>query len=216
MAMQLFGGFTLRNPTKTGYTFIGWTGSNGTIPQTTVTIAQGSTGNREYTANWTQTITYTVHIQHPDNGTITVMNGNETVNDGAVLESGTVLTLTATPNTDYKFVKWWDGDTNPIREIILNSNLTISASFRSGETSIQNPVNENSVAIFPNPAQNFVYITADFHIERIEIFNASGIRALVEENPADKINLHGFIPGTYFVRIYGTGGMAVTKKLIVR
>lgn len=44
--------FTLANPTKTGFTFLGWTGSNGAIPQTTVTIAQGSTGDKTYTANW--------------------------------------------------------------------------------------------------------------------------------------------------------------------
>ena len=44
--------FTLNNPTKTGHTFIGWTGSNGNSPQTTVTIANGTTGNKTYTANW--------------------------------------------------------------------------------------------------------------------------------------------------------------------
>ena len=43
---------TLNNPTRTGYVFLGWTGSNGTTPQMTVTIAQGSTGNKSYTANW--------------------------------------------------------------------------------------------------------------------------------------------------------------------
>lgn len=45
--------YTLPTPTRTGYTFAGWTGSNGTTPQTSVTIAQGSTGNKTYTANWT-------------------------------------------------------------------------------------------------------------------------------------------------------------------
>ncbi|MCL2633672.1 MAG: InlB B-repeat-containing protein [Oscillospiraceae bacterium] len=52
---------TLTNPTKTGYTFTGWTGANGATPQTTVTIPIGSTGNKTYTANWTlntYTITY--------------------------------------------------------------------------------------------------------------------------------------------------------------
>ena len=44
--------FTLTNPTKIGHTFIGWTGSNGSTPQTTVTVAKGSTGNKTYTANW--------------------------------------------------------------------------------------------------------------------------------------------------------------------
>ncbi len=44
---------TLNNPTKDGYDFTGWTGSNGNTPQTSVTIAKGSTGNKTYTANWT-------------------------------------------------------------------------------------------------------------------------------------------------------------------
>ena len=44
--------FTLNNPTRKGYTFTGWTGSNGETPQTSVTIAQGSTGDKTYTANW--------------------------------------------------------------------------------------------------------------------------------------------------------------------
>ena len=44
--------FTLNNPTRDGYTFTGWTGSNGSTPQTSVSIAKGSTGNKNYTANW--------------------------------------------------------------------------------------------------------------------------------------------------------------------
>ncbi|MBQ4390416.1 MAG: InlB B-repeat-containing protein [Paludibacteraceae bacterium] len=44
--------FTLKNPTRSGYTFTGWTGSNGNTKQTSVSIAKGSTGNKSYTANW--------------------------------------------------------------------------------------------------------------------------------------------------------------------
>lgn len=43
---------TLNNPTRTGYTFTGWTGSNGTTAQTSVTIPTNSYGNKSYTANW--------------------------------------------------------------------------------------------------------------------------------------------------------------------
>lgn len=53
--------FTLKNPTRTGYTFAGWTGSNGTTKQTTVTINKGSTGDKSYTANWTAN-TYTITL----------------------------------------------------------------------------------------------------------------------------------------------------------
>ena len=46
--------FSLNNPTRNGYTFVGWTGSNGTTPELSVSIAKGSTGSRSYTANWRQ------------------------------------------------------------------------------------------------------------------------------------------------------------------
>ena len=52
---------TLNNPTKTGYTFTGWTGTGLSSSNKSVTIPKGSTGNRSYTANWkasTYTITY--------------------------------------------------------------------------------------------------------------------------------------------------------------
>ena len=45
--------FELKNPVRTGYTFAGWTGSNGTGPQTTVGVGQGSTGDLHFEANWT-------------------------------------------------------------------------------------------------------------------------------------------------------------------
>ncbi len=44
--------FTLKNPERVGYIFLGWTGSNGDKPEKKVTISKGSHGNREYTANW--------------------------------------------------------------------------------------------------------------------------------------------------------------------
>ena len=45
--------FTLPTPSRTGYLFSGWTGSNGSTPQTSVSVVKGSTGNKSYTANWT-------------------------------------------------------------------------------------------------------------------------------------------------------------------
>lgn len=44
--------FTLKNPTRPGYTFLGWSGTGVTGMSKTVTIAQGSVGDRTYTANW--------------------------------------------------------------------------------------------------------------------------------------------------------------------
>ena len=42
----------LDNPAKEGYTFIGWTGSNGDTPELTVKIPKGTAKDLTYTANW--------------------------------------------------------------------------------------------------------------------------------------------------------------------
>ncbi|MDD5923829.1 MAG: InlB B-repeat-containing protein, partial [Clostridia bacterium] len=53
--------FTLNNPTKTGYDFVGWTESDETTPQPTVTIEKGNTGDKTYTAHW-KVHEYTIHF----------------------------------------------------------------------------------------------------------------------------------------------------------
>ena len=49
--------FTLPIPERAGYQFIGWTGSNLSEPQMTVTIEKGSIGYSYYMANWVQVAT---------------------------------------------------------------------------------------------------------------------------------------------------------------
>lgn len=44
--------FTLNEPTKEGYTFIGWTGSNGSVPSKKITINKNDVGNKVYIANF--------------------------------------------------------------------------------------------------------------------------------------------------------------------
>ena len=44
--------FTLKNPSKTGYTFTGWSGTGISGTSTAVKVTKGSTGNRSYKANW--------------------------------------------------------------------------------------------------------------------------------------------------------------------
>ena len=51
--------FTLTNPEKAGYRFIGWTGYNGNTPEIEVFIPYGTTGEIEFTAHW-EIITYTI------------------------------------------------------------------------------------------------------------------------------------------------------------
>ena len=59
---------TLTNPVRDGYTFTGWTGTGLTTKTLKVIIPTGSTGDRSYTANWTEQI-YTIIWKNYD-GTI--------------------------------------------------------------------------------------------------------------------------------------------------
>ena len=85
---------TLNNPVKEGYTFTGWTGSNGETPQTTVTIAKGSTGNKTYTANW-QITSHTLTVR-PNGGTWNNSTGTQTFTQNY----GTTKTI-ANPTRSY-------------------------------------------------------------------------------------------------------------------
>jgi uncharacterized repeat protein (TIGR02543 family) len=62
-------GFELYAPTRLAYTFDGWTGSNGTVPDPNVLIGQGSIGDKNYTANWTPE--YYVITFEPKGGAMT-------------------------------------------------------------------------------------------------------------------------------------------------
>ena len=66
--------YTLPTPTREGgYAFVGWTGSNGTTPQKTVTIIKGvTTGNKTYTANWQEALEFGVDITQISNSQVSM------------------------------------------------------------------------------------------------------------------------------------------------
>ena len=92
--------FTLPIPTKTGYTFTGWTGSNGTTPQKNVTISKGSTGNKSYTANWSIN-SYTLTV-NPNGG---LWNGSSS-SQNIAQNYNTIKSIPVPTRTGYTFLRW--------------------------------------------------------------------------------------------------------------
>ena len=90
--------FTLNNPTLEGYTFIGWTGSNGNTPQTTVTIPKGSTGDKAYIANWKDLEAPTLDL---DKITYKTNDFSDWTLSNASIDSNGVLTIGADGNAGY-------------------------------------------------------------------------------------------------------------------
>ena len=91
--------FTLNAPTRTGYTFIGWMGTD--LPKATmnVTIPTGSHGDRFYTASW-QANKYSVSFD--------LAYGNSALND-ATYTYGSSFTLPTPQRDAYTFVGWYNG-----------------------------------------------------------------------------------------------------------
>ena len=89
---------TLKNPTKTGYTFLGWTGTDLLSASTNVTIPAGSSGNRVYTAQWKLT-DYSISISL-NGGTVTgSLPTSYTINSVAI-------TLPTPKKSGYRFLGW--------------------------------------------------------------------------------------------------------------
>src|SRR5574344_233083 len=87
----------LMPPTKTGYTFAGWTGTGLSVPTISVTIPQGSTGDRAYTATWTIN-NYTVTFN---------TNGDTEVANQTVSYGGKVAQPASQTRTGYTFGGWF-------------------------------------------------------------------------------------------------------------
>ena len=138
--------FRLEEPTRAGYTFAGWTGSNGTTPQTDVGIAQGSTGNLHFEANWTA------------NGYKILYTGVEGADVSTFPTKHVFGTDTAIPNptkTGYGFAGWKVNGSAAARDLTLSgtaytADITLEATWTANEFTITySGVEGADVSTFP-------------------------------------------------------------------
>ena len=98
--------FVLKAPTREGYIFQGWTGSNGSDASFDVQIVKGTTGNLEYTAQWRKLCQVSI-IFDLDGGSV---SGAETLtfNQENEDDAGYTFTLPAEEpeRADYFFDGW--------------------------------------------------------------------------------------------------------------
>lgn len=93
---------TLPTPTRTGYTFLGWTGSNGLKPQLEVVIHKGSIDDKTYKANWVSN-SYKVSLN---------ANGGVVNEDYIMISYNSLYGTIPTPTrVGYTFEGWYYNDT---------------------------------------------------------------------------------------------------------
>ena len=106
---------TLPTPTRTGYTFLGWTGEGITTPQPNVTIPKGSTGDKTYIENWELT-EYNITMD---------LNGGSGQEKVVYTMTDEDFELPTPTRNGYEFVGWTgEGITTPQTSVIIPKGST--------------------------------------------------------------------------------------------
>ena len=106
---------TLPTPTRTGYTFLGWTGEGITTPQPNVTIPKGSTGDKTYIENWELT-EYNITME---------LNGGSGQEKVVYTITDEEFELPTPTRNGYEFVGWTgEGITTPQTSVIIPKGST--------------------------------------------------------------------------------------------
>jgi hypothetical protein len=97
----------------------------------------------------------------------------------------------------------------------MESSFSVTANF-DFESGINEDVLSEQPIVFPNPALQNISLQAPFLIERLEIFDARGVRVVSREikNNFSEINISALSSGMYFVKMYA-GETYYTQKLQV-
>ncbi len=107
------GDFVLSYPTKNGYEFLGWTGSNGDSPQKDVAVECDGGQNYQFTANW-KLVTYSITYYLFDGTNNDENPSNYTINDSFAFKQPS--------KTGYSFVGWYTESSFENKITGLNNN----------------------------------------------------------------------------------------------
>ena len=199
---------TLTATPNAGFNFFNWV-TNLSIYSTDASITFVVTEDMSFIANFSF-IEYEVlaSVDPEEGGTIFKSNGNH---------YGDTVTLTVTPAENYVFQNWTEDGVIVSEEESFSITLTTHHYFIAHLTYISN-VGENdeqTMSIYPNPANDKLFIESNGNISNVEIYNLTGAAVLKQECNSDKVemNVKALQSGVYFIRIT-TGDNTETRRFI--
>ena len=196
---------TLTAVPNDGYRFVEWDDHNTDNPRV-VTVNE----DMALTAIFEAIPTYTITVQANNAawGTVT---------GGGTYQEGTVITLVATANDGYHFVRWNDDVTTATRQVVVNANDSYIAYFEANVGI--NDVEFGSVSLYPNPASTSVTLGLEgFEGEaNVQIVDMNGrvVRSANSVSATVTLDVADLPQGAYFVRVV-SGTRTAVSKLIVK
>ena len=179
---------TLPTPTRTGYTFLGWTGEGITTPQPNVTIPKGSTGDKTYIENWKLT-EYNITMD---------LNGGSGQEKVVYTMTDEDFELPTPTRNGYEFVGWTGEDiTTPQTSVIIPKGSTGNKAYTANWQVI-----EYTITLDTNggPVVSPIKYTVE------DLFTLPYILRPGYEFAGWTLDGSGMIPATPLIIYYGTTG----------
>ena len=179
---------TLPTPTRTGYTFLGWTGEGITTPQPNVTIPKGSTGDKTYIENWKLT-EYNITMD---------LNGGSGQEKVVYTMTDEDFELPTPTRNGYEFVGWTgEGITTPQTSVKIPKGSTGNKAYTANWKAI-----EYTITLDTNggPAVSPIKYTVEDSFTLPYLFRTG------YEFVGWTLDGSGMIPATPLIIYYGTTG----------
>jgi M6 family metalloprotease-like protein len=136
-------------------------------------------------------------------------------------ESGTVVELQANPNQGWRFIAWTEKSnvflsSNPSYSYTMGfKNDTINAIYAE-DTHVDDI--ENQFVIYPNPANNSLYISTLTDIRQAVIYDISGVvlMNITSEEALRQIDISSLKSGVYLIEVYDSNKMKKTINKFIK
>ncbi len=208
---------TLVNPTREGYTFLGWTGTDADEPTMQVTIPNGSWGDRTYSANW-RANTYTALFN---------LNGGGMKENALTVTYDRAYTLPIPTRSGYRFLGWFrDGGLVSDGIWTTSADVTLSAEWEIIRYEVVCDLAggaADNVTSYTVEDQNFTLVNPTRKGYTFIGWSGSGIADRVmtvhvsidRRNPADLTYEAHWEPNLYTIYFDGAGGVCPTASMQV-
>ncbi len=200
-----------------GYKFVSWWDGNTEAERTYTMPAEAVTVSASFEAEEEpEPELYVLTITQPEHGEIMVTMAGEAVESGAELEAGAELSLSAVADEGYKFVSWWDGNTEAERTYTMPAEaVTVSATFK--EDVANETAGMLAVTVYPNPSDGLFHVEVGSAMDAQVYTSAGRLLQTYEWEEAGKkeVDLQGRNSGTYYLRLI-KGKQTEVIKLVIR
>ena len=182
-----------------GFYFSGWQDGDMNNPRTIIV-----TENAEYIASFSHipVETFTVTVYYDETQGFIIGAGT--------YQAGSTASIAAIPADGYRFQRWNDDTTDNPKEVLVDHDIILAAFFES--TGVEESGLE-SVKLYPNPANDKIWMEGLEGEHEISIYNAMGIKveSVIKQNDCE-LSIDGLTAGLYLISIDGRHTMRFIKK----